>query len=228
MIYSYKVIEMKKLDIPKLEFTTDYPDLSEVSAVIEKQGKETAINELNWNDYSYRPKVVMLSAYIQNEILLKFRVNEDHILAQHTHINSSVYKDSCVEFFISSGNGFYYNFEFNCIGTSYAGYGEQREGRTLLDEELVSEIRTLSTLGNEKIDIRTVGGYWELMIAIPFSLFIETEFRNPHHHMFKANFYKCGDDLHVPHYLSWNRINVKNPDFHRPDYFGELNFKRKK
>ncbi len=228
MIHSYEMTEMKKLDIPKLEFTTAWPDLGEVSTVIEKHGIKTGISEVNWPDYSYKPEVDLFSAYTKNEILLKYRVVEDHILARYSCINSPVYKDSCVEFFISSGNGFYYNFEFNCIGTSNVGYGKERKGRSLIDEEIVSKIRTLSTLGNEKIDIRKTGGYWELTIAIPFSLFKETEFRNPHHHLFKANFCKCGDDLNVPHYLSWNRINVKNPDFHRPEFFGDFNFKRKR
>ena len=39
-----------------------------------------------------------------------------------------------------------------------------------------------------------------------------------------GNFYKCGDQQVVPHYLSWAPITTENPDFHRPEYFGELNF----
>ena len=40
----------------------------------------------------------------------------------------------------------------------------------------------------------------------------------------KANFYKCGDKLSVPHYLSWNPVTTEKPDFHRPEYFGLLEF----
>ena len=40
----------------------------------------------------------------------------------------------------------------------------------------------------------------------------------------KANFYKCGDELQTPHFLSWNPINIEKPDFHRPDFFGSLEF----
>ncbi len=39
-----------------------------------------------------------------------------------------------------------------------------------------------------------------------------------------ANFYKCGDKLRTPHFLSWNKIEIEKPDFHRPDFFGELHF----
>lgn len=224
MIQSYEMAEKKRLELPKLQFTNNYPDLGVVSAAIEKNGIKTKIGEVNWQVYSYRPEVDLFIAYTESEILLKYCVAEKHILARYTYFNSPVYKDSCVEFFISSGNGFYYNFEFNCIGTPYVGYGAQREGRTLVEEEIVSKIRTRSTLGKKKIDIRQVSGCWELTIAIPFSLFKEAEYKNPHHHTFKANFYKCGEDLTVPHYLSWNRIGVKNPDFHRPEFFGEINF----
>jgi hypothetical protein len=40
----------------------------------------------------------------------------------------------------------------------------------------------------------------------------------------RANFYKCGDDLPEPHFLAWNMINTEEPDFHRPEFFGTLEF----
>jgi hypothetical protein len=39
-----------------------------------------------------------------------------------------------------------------------------------------------------------------------------------------GNFYKCADDTAFKHYLSWNPILTPNPDFHRPEFFGELRF----
>ena len=41
---------------------------------------------------------------------------------------------------------------------------------------------------------------------------------------FRANFYKCGDMLSVPHYVTWNPVGTPKPDYHRPEYFGELKF----
>ena len=40
----------------------------------------------------------------------------------------------------------------------------------------------------------------------------------------RANFYKCGDELDKPHYLSWNPINLEKPNFHCPEFFGTLFF----
>ena len=40
----------------------------------------------------------------------------------------------------------------------------------------------------------------------------------------RANFYKCGDLLPRPHFLSWNAISLPRPDFHCPEFFGTLRF----
>lgn len=216
--------ETKTLNIPVLQCIDAYPDLGEVSHAIEHQGAKTKISEVNWPDYNYKPEVILFIAHTKREILLKYRVIENHILARYTSIHSPVCRDSCVEFFISSINGFYYNFEFNCIGTPLVEYGKQGESRSFIDEEIISKIRILSTLGNKPIDTSKRDGKWELTVAIPFTLFNEDKFRKPYNHTYKANFYKCGEDLHLPHYLSWNRVDVDKPNFHTPDFFGEINF----
>ncbi len=38
----------------------------------------------------------------------------------------------------------------------------------------------------------------------------------------KANFYKCGDETAQPHYGMWSGVDSAQPDFHRPEYFGDL------
>ena len=40
----------------------------------------------------------------------------------------------------------------------------------------------------------------------------------------RGNIYKCGDRTAHPHYLSWAPIGTPSPDFHRPEYFGEVLF----
>jgi len=42
--------------------------------------------------------------------------------------------------------------------------------------------------------------------------------------IFRANFYKCGDKLTVPHYVTWNPVGTENPDYHQPEHFGLLKF----
>ena len=38
----------------------------------------------------------------------------------------------------------------------------------------------------------------------------------------KGNFYKCGDDTKYPHFGCWNEVVWEEPDFHRPECFGDL------
>ena len=40
----------------------------------------------------------------------------------------------------------------------------------------------------------------------------------------RANFYKCGDLLQTPHFLSWAPIDLPQPKFHCPEFFGEVTF----
>ncbi len=40
----------------------------------------------------------------------------------------------------------------------------------------------------------------------------------------RANFYKCGDKQHTPHFLSWNKIDLPEPCFHCPEFFGKILF----
>lgn len=211
------MISEKKLIIPRLRSADD----------LGKDGVSAEIGEVNWPEtYGYKPDVTLFCGHTGRELVLKYRVREDYIAAKHTRINSEVYRDSCVEFFISPGGSRYYNFEFNCIGTVYAAFGgPDQENRVLLEEKKVSQIKTFSTLGNGYMDTRRTTQPWELTAAIPFALFGEIDFSTLKGRTFRGNFFKCGDDLPVPHYLSWNPVNRKGtPNFHLPEFFGELQF----
>jgi hypothetical protein len=39
-----------------------------------------------------------------------------------------------------------------------------------------------------------------------------------------ANFYKCGNKTVHKHYLSWSPIDLGEPNFHCPEYFGVIRF----
>ena len=61
---------------------------------------------------------------------------------------------------------------------------------------------------------------WDVAMIIPLDLIGVNPESLPD--TLKANFYKCGDLTSHPHYLSWSPIGTPKPDFHRPEYFGEL------
>ena len=63
---------------------------------------------------------------------------------------------------------------------------------------------------------------WELTVKIPMKLMNLDPDNLPD--MIRGNFYKCADDTDSIHFVSWAPIHTENPDFHRPEYFGELYF----
>lgn len=217
---------MNRLVVQRKDFGTEYPELATVSDWFDKLGQREAICLQNWGEKGYLPSVGFALGYTNKEILLKYWVSEDYFLARCTGPNQKVYEDSCVEFFVSPSNdGIYYNFEFNAIGACLLGSGTQRSDNKHLDPQVISKIRISPSLGFEPVVEEKRGGTeWSITLAIPFEVFVKHKIMDLKGSRFKGNFYKCGDKLSVPHYLTWSPITTEKPDFHRPDNFGEIEF----
>ncbi len=215
---------MKKLIVKEIHHQGAV-DLNLAEKLLESSAEIQFIETINWPEYPYKPEVKFKIAWCQDQILLKYYVNEENILAKETRVNGDVYKDSCVEFFISTNeNETYYNFEFNCIGTPHVGYGPGRATRALTDPEILKLIKVESSLGNQPFDEKTGGHQWELMVVIPAACLTydkDIVLKGIKAH---ANFYKCGDETSKPHFVSWNPVGTGTPDYHQPAYFGELSF----
>lgn len=198
--------------------------LDEAENVLEKQTVTNYIQVLNWKEYDYLPKVNFRIGHTGNEIWLKYYVAENHLRARETNTNGEVYKDSCVEFFISPDGKNYYNFEFNCIGTIHLAYGPGRNNRKFVDPETVEKIEIKSSLGGAPFNDKSGNFDWEMMIRIPLEVFAYTNLKTFKGLKATANFYKCGDETAVPHYVTWNPVKTEQPDYHRPDFFGKAEF----
>jgi hypothetical protein len=128
-----------------------------------------------------------------------------------------------VEFFVSPGDDeIYYNLEFNGIGTCLMGCGTGRADRERVDPGLISLIRRFSSSGNNPVKEETGDIFWTLALAVPFSVFYRHRVEAAGGKTLSVNFYKCGDKLSKPHYLTWNPVKTVKPDFHRPEFFGML------
>jgi hypothetical protein len=203
----------------------DYPALSEVSDYLDKAGEGNRISVINWEGYSKKPEIKFNIGYSDNEIFLKYYVKEDCIKAEMISSNQKVYEDSCVEFFVSPGeDGTYYNFEFNSIGTCLLGIGTGRADRSFADPGIISKIRRLPSMGTVPFGERCGDFFWTLTIAIQFGIFIRHEVKDLKNKILRANFYKCGDNLSSPHFITWNPVKTGKPDFHQPVFFGQLRF----
>ena len=216
---------VKTLEVSKLEFNSEYPGLDEISEKLDNRNFKNPVDVINWKDFDYKPDVKFSIAYSGHEILLKYYVTEQWFKAEKTKTNQNVYEDSCVEFFVSpSDDGIYYNLEFNGIGTCLMASGTGRGNRRRADPEIISRIRRKTSLGEKSVSEKSGGFSWMITIAIPFNVFFHHSVTELEGKTFGANFYKCGDKLSVPHYVTWNPVLTEKPDYHRPEYFGLLKF----
>lgn len=215
---------MKSIGAHRLEFDTEYPDLDSVSEALDRLQKNR-IDQVNWKSFDYKPEASFSIGYTQHEIMLKFYVAEDYFKAEKTESNQNVFEDSCVEFFVSpADDAIYYNLEFNGIGTCLMGSGTSRENRKKADPDIIGLIRRKASFGKEPMVEIKGKSEWMLTIAVPLRAFFHHEIETLKGKTMRANFYKCGDKLTVPHYLTWSPSGTAKPDFHRPEFFGMIRF----
>lgn len=209
--------------------------MEQINALIDDLGGKAAIDQVNWEKaFPYMPLTTVYIARTDEMLYIKWRVRGSMLKAVYTKDLDPVWKDSCVEFFCQVPDSDYYiNLEFNCIGTSTAAVRRSRQdvlGHLTADE--FQKIERYASLGRRPFC--EIDGHfrWELCIGIPFSLLLNPQTENggiegldsarPMPRTLRGNFYKCADDTSSMHYVSWNPIHTENPDFHRPEDFGEL------
>lgn len=199
----------------------------DVPALLDKAGIGfEKISEANWStEFPYTPQVQFRLAYSGNHLLLHYQVEEDSVRAVAPTDNGRVWEDSCCEFFVSPvADNTYYNIECNCATRLLIGFGDSREGRIHAPEEVLRKVDRWSSLGHEPFEEKVGRCSWQLALVIPVDVFFRHTELSLKGKTLRANFYKCGDKLQQMHFLSWNPIDVPKPDFHRPDFFGEVTF----
>ena len=166
-----------------------------------------------------------LFTYTNDAILVHYKVVEDSVRAKYGEDNGSVWTDSCVEFFsIPARDGVYYNLECNCIATILLAAGSERSNREMAPLEITDQVKRWASLGRETFEEKIGECTWEVALQIPYKVFFKHTITKLDGMVVRANFYKCGDELQKPHFLSWSPIKIEKPDFHRPDFFGLLEF----
>ena len=218
------VVDMKKLSIKKLNASS--VEASTVPALFDAQGIEwNAIACVNWAEYPYRPDVKFRAAHTGDAILLHYQVTEASVRAVALADDGKVWEDACVEFFLSpEGNDFYYNFECNCATKLLLHGGPAGGERPTASEEVLKSVKRWASLGTEPFEERVGECTWEVALVIPVSAIFRHEIADLNGKTMRANFYKCGDLLQTPHFLSWAPIELPKPKFHCPEFFGELVF----
>ncbi len=210
----------QSLSIPNLSIQVQGKDIQAISPIMDGL-KKHPLSKTPWRAFPYSPKVDFSIAHSGDYVYLKYFVAEKHLRAVNTEINSPVYEDSCVEFFISFDDTGYYNFECNSLGTFLVYFGKDLATRKPLSTETIEKIQTFTTF-QRNVNDKSVN--WTITWAIPISTFSNHLDLSLKGKASRANFYKCGDKLPEPHYISWSNITTEKPDFHRPEFFGEVVF----
>ena len=149
---------------------------------------------LNWAaEFPYRPEVSFRIFHNDEYLFLEYDVREKCTAALEMTDGNDVYKDSCVEFFIlpEEGDGHYYNFEWNAIGTLCFSRRTGRFDPVHASKPVLDSVLTSSTYGRKPFEEIKGDNAWTLRIAIPASALFGGERKTWHGARLKGNFYKC-------------------------------------
>ncbi len=185
-----------------------------------------AIDSFMWNTNGCRPESYAAMFAVENEgIHARLWSFEENIRCECTKRDDPIYTDSCLELFLMpvEGDERYINFEVNKNGVYLSEIGTCRHDRvfikTLTDLEPIIDTMEITENG------KTAWGY---EITIPEKL-ISVLYGIDYHvgeSTVKGNFYKCGDKTAFPHYGTHFPVKTENPDFHRPEFFGDITIRK--
>ena len=206
----------KSLSVPLIDLENQ-----DLDTALELSGARFDVDCVNWPEaFPYAPLCGGRVARTRDALVVDFRVSGLDLRARNTADNGRQWEDSCVEVFIQDpGNDNYYNFEINALGKVLACSGPERHNRTPRPAEEMEQILRFTQMEGGPLEQEGIHT-WRVGVVIPFRLLGIDPERLPR--SIKANFYKCGDKTAHPHFLSWSPVETPKPDFHRPEFFGEL------
>lgn len=178
---------------------------------------ELEINEWYGGVSDYKPRCRARLSYLEGRgFLARLRCEEREPRITVREDDGPVYKDSCLEWFCNFAperSRVYINMEVNAAGVMLCRMGEGRQNRQPLPEGTRPQVRAERS-----------GQGWQVEIFLPLStvraVYGKEGFAPGD--VIRANFYKCGDETDDIHYGMWSRCETAMPDFHRPEFFGEI------
>lgn len=181
---------------------------------------------------SFRPNVHVKMMYDEDNIYVIFRVSDRFVRSVVEEYNGPVSTDACVEFFFSPDINFperYFNLETNAGGTPLMSYhiSRQKESQKFSVDDLkkIEIAHSLPGKVDPEIDTPIV---WTIEYKLPFSVLKKygSVVQPQEGVIWKANFYKTASKTSNPHYLTWSYVDNSKPNFHLPQFFGELTFEK--
>lgn len=168
----------------------------------------------------YAPRTWARIVYVRGSgLLCRMESEETDLRAEVTEPDGPTHKDSCLEFFVNCApdtGDHYLNLEANPIGTLHCKFGESRHDRRALPQ--------LGCALSPQVTVLPRSDGWALEYLLSDELISTLFGKNSLSagDVLRANLYKCGDCTCHPHFGMWNPVKTEHPDFHRPEFFGEL------
>jgi len=159
-----------------------------------------------------------------------FKVDDHYVKCEVEETHGPVYTDSCVEFFFSPDENnplYYFNLEINCGGVALMQYSTEPHKKFIyILPSDVAQIEIAHSLPKKVFPEMEEEVTWTIEFKIPFSILVNySEISTPNSGVvWKGNFYKTASQTSNPHYITWAKIDRPKPDFHLPQYFGDLIF----
>lgn len=181
---------------------------------------EAIANRNGWVGNDGPERAFFSAVWNEDALTVRFLTQDAPIVARNLVEQGAVSDDSCVEVFLRpEGSERYYNIEFNIACYINAARRLSRYDKIPLSaEECASIRRTASPAVNAPVEYREAED-WTLTVAIPWKLLGVVPCRGMR---MEGNFYACAGDAPKPYFLSWAPIESEKPDFHRPEYFGDI------
>lgn len=175
------------------------------------------IDVFQWEDEKkYRPRCFAKMCFVKNEgVYVLLMCGEKNPMSVYAETDEPVYKDSCLEVFLSLGAEGYINIETNSLGAYLSEFGEKRENRRYL-KELTKEKPIVTPLKDKEM--------WgnEIFLSEKLLCDIYSSFNGVCSGIFRGNFYKCGDETDAVHYGSFSPMGSFSLGFHNPDFFAKI------
>jgi len=179
---------------------------------------------------AHRPGTHAKLLYDDTFLYIIFRVEDAFVRCLVTDYQGPVHTDSCVEFFFTPGLNLadgYFNLETNCGGTVVFRHQLTRNERCLVINAEIGRVLAVAHTMPRLVDPEIANpATWCVEYRIPHAaLAAYAPVTKPEPGVvWRANFYKCGDSTSHPHWLTWAKVDWPKPDFHRKEFFGELEF----
>lgn len=195
--------------------------------------------EVSWYHAESRSKPEKLefrALWDDEAVYVRFDVLDDRVLVAHPEPLGSVWRDSCVEFFVTTSDpSKHFNFEVNAGGNIHYSYirkprrmplPQKYEDWTMGTEAWIPAMDIHHQLP-ERIEPEQPGPIpWCVAYRVPFALLeaFEPATKRPQPGTeWTGNFHICGDGLSKPRWGAWSPLGERL-EFHNPSRFGRIVF----